>query len=214
MFRAGAGGVALFVRLSAFGLFGFLFASAFGTVEICFLGPFCFVLSLLSPYLRYALLVARVVRLVRNLHGVRFGWGNSTSKIGIFCYFSKFLDFFFNFLCGFKNFVYLCTRKQKERPLVASRRDAGVVDRAALEMRCTGNCTGGSNPSLSAKKELSLCLGSFFVEREGGKDEILPFILTFPLNPPLKRGTLLTRRKIIVRPMPIHGIGFKIPIIK
>ncbi len=31
------------------------------------------------------------------------------------------------------------------------RRDAGVVDRAALEMRCTGNCTGGSNPSLSAR---------------------------------------------------------------
>lgn len=31
-----------------------------------------------------------------------------------------------------------------------TRRDAGVVDRAALEMRCTGNCTGGSNPSLSA----------------------------------------------------------------
>ena len=31
------------------------------------------------------------------------------------------------------------------------RRGAGVVDRAALEMRCTGNCTGGSNPSLSAR---------------------------------------------------------------
>ena len=31
-----------------------------------------------------------------------------------------------------------------------NRRGAGVVDRAALEMRCTGNCTGGSNPSLSA----------------------------------------------------------------
>ena len=30
------------------------------------------------------------------------------------------------------------------------RRGAGGVDRAALEMRCTGNCTGGSNPSLSA----------------------------------------------------------------
>ena len=30
------------------------------------------------------------------------------------------------------------------------RRGAGVVDRAALEMRCTGNCTGGSNPPLSA----------------------------------------------------------------
>ena len=28
---------------------------------------------------------------------------------------------------------------------------AGVVERAALEMRCTGNCTGGSNPSLSAE---------------------------------------------------------------
>ena len=26
-----------------------------------------------------------------------------------------------------------------------------MVDRAALEMRCTGNCTGGSNPSLSAE---------------------------------------------------------------
>lgn len=32
-----------------------------------------------------------------------------------------------------------------------TRRDARVVDRAALEMRCTGNCTGGSNPSLSAR---------------------------------------------------------------
>ena len=32
------------------------------------------------------------------------------------------------------------------------RRGAGVVDRAALEMRCTGNCTGGSNPSLSARR--------------------------------------------------------------
>ena len=33
-----------------------------------------------------------------------------------------------------------------------TRKGAGVVDRAALEMRCTGNCTGGSNPSLSAKE--------------------------------------------------------------
>ena len=32
------------------------------------------------------------------------------------------------------------------------RKAAGVVDRAALEMRCTGNCTGGSNPSLSADR--------------------------------------------------------------
>ena len=37
-----------------------------------------------------------------------------------------------------------------------TRRDAGVVDRAALEMRCTGNCTGGSNPSLSARKKVRI----------------------------------------------------------
>ena len=30
---------------------------------------------------------------------------------------------------------------------------AGVVERAALEMRCTGDCTGGSNPSLSAQRK-------------------------------------------------------------
>ena len=43
-------------------------------------------------------------------------------------------------------------------------KDAGVVERAALEMRCTGNCTGGSNPSLSAKKrskEMSILSASF-----------------------------------------------------
>ena len=48
-----------------------------------------------------------------------------------------------------------------------SRRDAGVVDRAALEMRCTGNCTGGSNPSLSAEQaqgdRLQTNVCSFFV---------------------------------------------------
>ena len=40
-----------------------------------------------------------------------------------------------------ENPLYFCTR-----------RDGRVVDRAALEMRCTGNCTGGSNPSLSAER--------------------------------------------------------------
>ncbi len=48
-----------------------------------------------------------------------------------------------------KKYLYLRALSENtpsERP----RRDAGVVDRAALEMRCTGNCTGGSNPSLSA----------------------------------------------------------------
>ena len=31
-----------------------------------------------------------------------------------------------------------------------------MVDRAALEMRCTGDCTGGSNPSLSATENRKL----------------------------------------------------------
>ena len=48
---------------------------------------------------------------------------------------------------GNKKYVYICNPKTA---VLGSRRDAGVVDRAALEMRCTGNCTGGSNPSLSA----------------------------------------------------------------
>ncbi len=30
-----------------------------------------------------------------------------------------------------------------------------MVDRAALEMRCTGNCTQGSNPCLSARDDPS-----------------------------------------------------------
>ena len=34
--------------------------------------------------------------------------------------------------------------------LQSERKAAGVVDRAWLEIKCTGNCTGGSNPSFSA----------------------------------------------------------------
>ena len=34
------------------------------------------------------------------------------------------------------------------------RRGAGVAELAALEMLCTGNCTVGSNPTLSAKQEM------------------------------------------------------------
>lgn len=49
-----------------------------------------------------------------------------------------------------KKYVYICSPKRKVFPCGIYWRDAGVVDRAALEMRCTGNCTGGSNPSLSA----------------------------------------------------------------
>jgi hypothetical protein len=37
--------------------------------------------------------------------------------------------------------------------LRSTRKVARVVDRAALEMRCTGDCTGGSNPSLSARRK-------------------------------------------------------------
>jgi hypothetical protein len=37
-----------------------------------------------------------------------------------------------------------------KRLAVGPRRGGRVVDRAALEMRSTRKCTGGSNPSLSA----------------------------------------------------------------
>ena len=36
-----------------------------------------------------------------------------------------------------------------------TRKDGGVVERAALEMQCTGDCTGGSNPPLSASNTQS-----------------------------------------------------------
>ena len=95
----------------------------------------------------------------------------TTPKIGIIIrksanrwarnvFFSTDCDFFRMKMCGNKKYVYICSPKTKvlipggrgiesfSRDL--KRRDAGVVDRAALEMRCTGNCTGGSNPSLSA----------------------------------------------------------------
>ena len=53
-----------------------------------------------------------------------------------------------------KKYVYICSPKRKVFPCGMYWRDDGVVDRAALEMRCTGNCTGGSNPSLSASETL------------------------------------------------------------
>ena len=96
----------------------------------------------------------------------------TTPKIGIIIrksanrrardvFFSTDCDFFRMKMCGNKKYVYICSPKTKV--LVPGggkessfhdreRRDAGVVDRAALEMRCTGNCTGGSNPSLSARE--------------------------------------------------------------
>ena len=45
----------------------------------------------------------------------------------------------------------IIAKKQLLLHALFKRKAAGVVDRAALEMRCTGNCTGGSNPSLSAE---------------------------------------------------------------
>ena len=64
-------------------------------------------------------------------------------------FFSNRDDFFSPKIGGNKKYVYICSPKTKVSGR-HKRRDAGVVDRAALEMRCTGNCTGGSNPSLSA----------------------------------------------------------------
>ncbi len=43
------------------------------------------------------------------------------------------------------------------------RRSARVVDRAALEMRCTRKGTGGSNPSFSAKSERAVRMTAFFI---------------------------------------------------
>ena len=45
-----------------------------------------------------------------------------------------------------KSFLYFCICKS------TIRKDAGVVDRDGLENRCTGNCTQGSNPCLSASQ--------------------------------------------------------------
>ena len=41
------------------------------------------------------------------------------------------------------------------------RKDAGVVDRDGLEIRCTLTGTQGSNPCLSAEKEQALALALF-----------------------------------------------------
>lgn len=60
-----------------------------------------------------------------------------------------------------KKYVYICSPKRKVFPCGMYWRDAGVVDRAALEMRCTGNCTGGSNPSLSAIKGVNQAFARF-----------------------------------------------------
>ena len=71
-------------------------------------------------------------------------------------------NFFFAERNNLRIFVYICSPERMviivpdgaeggDSPRLGRFwRDAGVVDRAALEMRCTGNCTGGSNPSLSA----------------------------------------------------------------
>ena|GEM_PF-2963005 len=43
------------------------------------------------------------------------------------------------------------------------RRDSRVVEWGGLENRYTGNCIGGSNPSLSAKKQNALKISAFCV---------------------------------------------------
>ena len=66
-----------------------------------------------------------------------------------------------------------------------TRKDAGVVERAALEMRCTGNCTGGSNPSLSAKTNRAAGYGTY---HKGNLQVILKLPLHFKELP---QGTYL-----------------------
>ena len=59
-------------------------------------------------------------------------------------------EYFFDEKCAIMIFLSIFAVPKRRFRGLHIRRDAGVVDRAALEMRCTGNCTGGSNPSLSA----------------------------------------------------------------
>lgn len=60
-----------------------------------------------------------------------------------------------------------------------------MVERAALEMRCTGNCTGGSNPSLSAKTNRAAGYGTY---HKGNLQVILKLPLHFKEFP---QGTYL-----------------------
>ena len=84
-----------------------------------------------------------------------------------------------------KKYVYICSPKRKVFPCGIYWRDAGVVDRAALEMRCTGNCTGGSNPSLSAKTNRAAGYGTY---HKGNLQVILKLPLHFKEFP---QGTYL-----------------------
>ena len=94
-----------------------------------------------------------------------------------------------------KKYVYICSPKRKVFPCGMYWRDAGVVDRAALEMRCTGNCTGGSNPSLSANDRkvgwvANIRLQPFLFS---GRDEFIRSGLK------MKVGRMVRRRKSGVR---------------
>lgn len=57
-----------------------------------------------------------------------------------------------------RNFGLL--KEQKNETTI--RKGAGVVELARLESVCTGNCTEGSNPSLSTKELSDLSESSFF----------------------------------------------------
>ena len=88
---------------------------------------------------------ARGIPAIKDRNYIR----KSATRRGLRSFFSTDRNFFRMKIGGNKKYVYICSPKTA---VLGSRRDAGVVDRAALEMRCTGNCTGGSNPSLSAIK--------------------------------------------------------------
>ena len=88
--------------------------------------------------------------------GCLFCKGKNYSRSAILCAVFPRVFSFRAFFSGplrilIKNYFYICSPETRVSGSVI-RRDAGVVDRAALEMRCTGNCTGGSNPSLSASE--------------------------------------------------------------
>jgi hypothetical protein len=65
-----------------------------------------------------------------------------SSSFGVFCYTIRAV---------LRDFYMTLPLRKKRKALTSSRKCARVVDRVALEMRSTGNCTGGSNPSTSAQ---------------------------------------------------------------
>ena len=76
--------------------------------------------------------------------------------------------------CRLQNIWSVTEFKKNTLYLQGVWRDGRVVDGAALEMRYTGNCIGGSNPFLSAKQKwlTDVCKPLLFFDVSRMKPEI------------------------------------------